>query len=108
MWFAVRDDPFPGDDEDIIIEDKVSFNCPLTRKLFEDPVKSTVCGHTFSKQAIISYIGSNRKRKCPVAGCDRSFGKNDLEKDVETIHAMERHQTAMSEDSSDSDSGEFV
>eukprot|EP00546_Thalassionema_frauenfeldii_P004282 CAMPEP_0178910296 /NCGR_PEP_ID=MMETSP0786-20121207/9018_1 /TAXON_ID=186022 /ORGANISM="Thalassionema frauenfeldii, Strain CCMP 1798" /LENGTH=249 /DNA_ID=CAMNT_0020582531 /DNA_START=23 /DNA_END=768 /DNA_ORIENTATION=+ len=48
-----------------------SLKCPLTASLYEDPVKSRVCNHVYSRQALQQYMQSRRGRNvpCPVAGC---------------------------------------
>ena len=105
MWFAGHEDePFPEDDDDIIMDEVKTFTCPLTKQRYVDPVKSKICGHTFSREAIYNFFQGNRKVKCPVAGCSMTFGKDDLEDDYETQHAMDREaKNQMSEDSSDAE-----
>ncbi|BFU23564.1 hypothetical protein EHI8A_165400 [Entamoeba histolytica HM-1:IMSS-B] len=102
IWYARHSEPyFEDENEGVIISNTRSFICPLTKKPFVNPVKAQVCGHIFSKQAIYNLIGRNKTIKCPVAGCDHSFGINDLIEDYETQHAMDREKkNAMSEDSS--------
>ncbi|KAF9386797.1 hypothetical protein CPB97_003334 [Podila verticillata] len=48
-----------------------SLKCPLTTKLLEDPVTSSSCKHSFSKDAIMGMIASQRQTLCPVHGCNR-------------------------------------
>ncbi|KAG0033052.1 hypothetical protein BGZ81_009494 [Podila clonocystis] len=48
-----------------------SLKCPLTTKFLEDPVTSSSCKHSFSKEAIMSMIASQRQTLCPVHGCNR-------------------------------------
>ncbi|KAF9310929.1 hypothetical protein BG003_007943 [Podila horticola] len=48
-----------------------SLKCPLTTKFLEDPVTSSSCKHSFSKDAIMSMIASQRQTLCPVHGCNR-------------------------------------
>ena len=105
IWKGMHgDEPFPGEDEDIVVEDDFhNFICPLTKKRYVDPVKSRVCGHTFSKEAIYNLIGRKNCIKCPVAGCDKMFGRNELVDDIEMKHAMEKDMKNMSESSSSSD-----
>ena len=45
-----------------------SMKCPLTGTFYEDPVKSSVCGHVFSKEAIEGHL--KVKSVCPVSGCN--------------------------------------
>mmetsp|Transcript_4103 Transcript_4103/g.6466 ORF Transcript_4103/g.6466 Transcript_4103/m.6466 type:complete len:245 (+) Transcript_4103:70-804(+) len=44
-----------------------NLKCPLTMVLFEDPVTSKVCKHTFSRQAIMQHLRFSSL--CPVSGC---------------------------------------
>ncbi|KAL4704986.1 hypothetical protein ACJJTC_005472 [Scirpophaga incertulas] len=41
---------------------------PITKRPIVDPVKNTVCGHVYEKEAIINLI-MRKSSKCPVAGC---------------------------------------
>ena len=45
-----------------------SLTCPITTVLLEDPVKSTVCQHTYSRAAITAHIAGHHNQ-CPVPGC---------------------------------------
>ena len=105
MWFAGHEgEPFPEEDDDIIMDEVKTFICPLTKQRFVDPVKSKVCGHVFSREAIYNFLQASRKLKCPVAGCSHTFGRDDLEDDFETQHAMDRDaKYQMSEESSDAE-----
>ena len=42
---------------------------PITRLEMKDPVKNTLCGHTYEKSSILQIIKKNPKTKCPMAGC---------------------------------------
>ncbi|ELP85237.1 hypothetical protein EIN_083790 [Entamoeba invadens IP1] len=107
MWAAKHTEPFPEDDNEIIVQTTNTFICPLTKRRFVEPYKSKVCGHIFSKDAIFNLIGHVKQMKCPFAGCDKMVTKDDFQLDYETVHAMEREaNTKMSED--DSDDGEIV
>jgi Zinc-finger of the MIZ type in Nse subunit len=71
-------------DSDIEIENKGGANlkCPITASWFEEPHKSKLCGHIYSKQAILSYIGTRSHKNCPVAGCNNNqLNKAQLEED---------------------------
>ena len=105
MWYACHEnEPFPEEDDDIIMDETKNFICPLTKQRFVDPVKSKICGHVFSREAIMNFLQGSRKLKCPVAGCSMSFGRDDLEDDFETQHAMDREaKNQMSEESSDAE-----
>jgi SUMO ligase MMS21 Smc5/6 complex component len=47
--------------------------CPIMRKLLEDPTRSKVCGHVFSKDGILSmFKGNKHEIRCPVPGEGRA------------------------------------
>lgn len=53
-----------------VVQPSESLKCPICRELFEDPVISTQCGHTFCRNCIrngVSLTG-NSGTKCPVDG----------------------------------------
>eukprot|EP01133_Synstelium_polycarpum_P006106 gene6106-7073_t len=82
-----------GDNEDIFIASQtVNIMCPLTKKPFEEPVKSTACGHVFSKGAIGDLFRQNRapQMRCPVVGCQKTFTNSNLERDVEMEETVKR------------------
>lgn len=54
--------------------------CPLSRVEFVDPVKSSKCGHTFSRALITEYLeGQDR---CPIAGCEAVLKRSTLKPDA--------------------------
>ncbi|XP_076285516.1 E3 SUMO-protein ligase NSE2 isoform X1 [Lasioglossum baleicum] len=42
---------------------------PISKKRIVDPVKNTVCGHTYDKETITEILKLNKKTRCPVIGC---------------------------------------
>ncbi|VEU21535.1 DEKNAAC102423 [Brettanomyces naardenensis] len=57
------------DDDDIEVEGgKISLECPISHDLIEDPVKSTKCGHTYDKTAVLHYLRNSAE--CPVCPTD--------------------------------------
>ncbi|VVT56079.1 uncharacterized protein SAPINGB_P004790 [Magnusiomyces paraingens] len=89
------------EDDDLVVEETVqSYKCPLTKQYYENPVRSRVCGHSFSSAAIYeilnnSYFHSD-KILCPIPACSHHFSRNDLEPnpqlDRETKAAKRREQ----------------
>lgn len=76
-----------GDDDDLgIVGMQVSIICPLSQVTFVNPVKSTVCGHSFSEAAVrqlLSRPPAKGKKPvqghvCPVAGCGKPLTMGDL------------------------------
>ena len=60
-----------------------TLKCPITGMLFEQPVKSKECGHTYSKAGLAQLI-KNRKKTCPVAGCrNKTLSMAKVEDDEE-------------------------
>lgn len=89
-----------NNDDDIEIDGveldtKSRLLCPISRERFVHPVRkwspncfmtcSKECKHTYSRDAIINLIGSNRSVKCPVKGCNKNVTKNSLEDDEEMM-----------------------
>lgn len=76
---------YPDDDEDSdleIAQEKQSYQCPLTMRIFETPVTSTVCPHSYEKLAIEDYLKqSGGKAGCPVTGCSQTLTLAVLEPD---------------------------
>jgi hypothetical protein len=79
--------------------------CPLSMKLMNDPVKSTVCGHVYSNEAISAHIrfieNKNRGKRpqnkdpcqCPVPGCsNRDLTFDQLVKDDYTSKLVIREK----------------
>ncbi|KAL7447201.1 hypothetical protein ACHAXM_011193 [Skeletonema potamos] len=77
------------DDDDLEIVNNVgsddvhALKCPITFMLFENPVKSKVCGHTYDKMGLEQMV-SMKKSKCPIPGCsNRALGWGQVEDDEE-------------------------
>lgn len=78
-------DPLPeeqqGDDDDIQVEGgKIDLKCPISLKIFENPMKSVKCGHTFDLEGI-SGTWHNRDEQCPILGCGKVLRRTDFKKD---------------------------
>eukprot|EP00475_Leptophrys_vorax_P024154 TRINITY_DN3326_c0_g1_i2.p1 TRINITY_DN3326_c0_g1~~TRINITY_DN3326_c0_g1_i2.p1 ORF type:complete len:284 (+),score=73.23 TRINITY_DN3326_c0_g1_i2:166-1017(+) len=103
------DEPYPEDDENADLVEMGSANsqalfmCPLTRSLLVDPVKSSKCGHHYSKQAIMQYIHSKAQHRqpavCPVSGCRQLVTSESLEPDVEAAFWLRRRRGESQEES---------
>ena len=87
-----------GTDEDEIevteTQNAASLKCPVTGKLYEEPCKSKVCHHVYSRAGIMEYIRSKRGTcPCPVGGCgNQNVTIDQLEKDVEMEMMVRRQQ----------------
>ena len=98
-----------------------SLKCPVMGKLVEDPLRSKVCGHVYSRVGIEQLLHQNRHRggkiRCPVAGCSNSaVTREQLEEDHEAAmkvrrlkrrEANEREQRMTQEIDGDSDEEEL-
>lgn len=82
------------DDDDLQVVARGStetLKCPIMGTYFEEPVKSKVCGHTYSKMGIFNHLKSDRK--CPVAGCsNRNITQDQLEPDMEKEMKVRRQR----------------
>ncbi|EGG13275.1 hypothetical protein DFA_11036 [Cavenderia fasciculata] len=113
IWKVNHDEPYQdqeggdqnGDDEEDIVLSSQSVNiiCPLTKKPFEHPVKSSVCGHMFSRDAIYSMFRNNAQTQCPQIGCSKAFSKSQLERSVDMESTVKRELRKRSRSQKDPD-----
>ena len=110
LWTAMRQDlwavhhpdsPLPelaGDEVAVVGGRKLNLTCPLTQLQLEDPVRAAVCGHTFSRNAIETYLQRKASQrlpgKCPVPGCDAVLTLDGLERDVEAERQLQKKRAA--------------
>jgi hypothetical protein len=86
------------DDDDLEIVNNVgsddihALKCPITGMLFENPVRSKVCGHTYDKTGLQQMVGM-KKSKCPIPGCsNNALGWGQVEEDEEMKLKVRRHK----------------
>ena len=89
-----------GEDDDFAVGGMMQdFKCPLTMTLLSEPVTSSVCRHSYSKEAIQSYLEQcQRKReraKCPKAGCDKTISAATLREDRDLEKRVRGHKRRM-------------
>ncbi|CAE7209106.1 unnamed protein product [Rhizoctonia solani] len=72
-------DPEDSDDEMEVGGVTQDYKCPLTLQIYDDPLTSTVCGHSFSADAIRAYVRANNK--CPAQGCNAQISLGVLKED---------------------------
>eukprot|EP00162_Nutomonas_longa_P009083 comp19009_c0_seq2/m.35074 comp19009_c0_seq2/g.35074 ORF comp19009_c0_seq2/g.35074 comp19009_c0_seq2/m.35074 type:complete len:197 (-) comp19009_c0_seq2:10-600(-) len=78
-----------GEDDGLaLVSASDNFICPITKREFQDPVKSTQCGHSYSREGVNMLFSGKTKIKCPV--CKKEMEKKDIEEDVEMITKMKR------------------
>jgi hypothetical protein len=93
-----QDDDGDEDEELTVIDtgnrgthNATALKCPLTGTHYENPVKNSVCGHVYSKEAIEGHLRCSRK--CPVAGCNnKNVRLDNLVADVETQLRVRRQK----------------
>ncbi|OLN85215.1 E3 SUMO-protein ligase nse2 [Colletotrichum chlorophyti] len=81
------------DDDDLVIAGEVrDYKCPLSMQEFEEPYSSKVCTHTYEKRWIIDMVrkAANQRAECPVAGCSKVLGVDDLFYDPVILRKMKR------------------
>ncbi|KAJ1940489.1 hypothetical protein GGF37_003953 [Kickxella alabastrina] len=81
-------------DEDLVISGaKLTYKCPVSQSWLIDPMTSKLCGHSFSKDAILAYVRSQRggNAKCPVGGCASIIGPRDLFSDAVLERKVAHH-----------------
>lgn len=65
------------DSELLVTKETQSYKDPVTQNPITDPVRSTICNHSYERDSILAYLGESRK-KCPYSGCQSTIGKKDL------------------------------
>eukprot|EP01126_Amoeba_proteus_P025971 TRINITY_DN2578_c0_g1_i29.p1 TRINITY_DN2578_c0_g1~~TRINITY_DN2578_c0_g1_i29.p1 ORF type:complete len:156 (-),score=43.78 TRINITY_DN2578_c0_g1_i29:122-589(-) len=95
---ALPDLELDGDELVVMRTQEHSFICPLTKILFEIPLKNRDCGHTFSQAAVLTLLNSKQRNKgailCPIAGCPSKLSRDTLEKDHEMERELRRYVLA--------------
>jgi len=65
-----------------------SLNCPLTKKLFVDPVLLQDCGHSFEKLSLEQYF-ETKGRTCPT--CKAEVGPDRVQPNLSLKRAVRSH-----------------
>lgn len=68
------DDDEDDDDMVVVAGGRETYICPLSRKLLEDPVTSTLCHHSYSRAAVEQMLRQRRLAQCPISGRSVSSG----------------------------------
>ncbi|KAF4589968.1 hypothetical protein EYR40_009645 [Pleurotus pulmonarius] len=107
-----KEDGDDSDDDDDEIEVggvTQDFKCPLSLMPLQDPWTSSVCGHYFSGDAIKDYFRGNRgAKKCPAAGCNRSFTLAQCKADADLAKKVKGALRRQQRRADDSDADEVV
>lgn len=96
MWKEIIKFLEPEQDEDLEIvarqgPDPFQFKCPITQSTYVEPMRNTVCGHSFSHAGIMQSLNKKTEIKCPVPGCNKPVKRSTLEKDKEKQLQLDRH-----------------
>ncbi|KAH0831931.1 zinc-finger of the MIZ type in Nse subunit-domain-containing protein [Lanmaoa asiatica] len=72
-----------GEDDDLEVGGVTQdYKCPITLMVLEDPMTSTVCGHSYSRAAIQEFLKRAQYGKpCPASGCNKRITMDDLKAD---------------------------
>ncbi|XP_008321890.1 E3 SUMO-protein ligase NSE2 [Cynoglossus semilaevis] len=85
-------------DEDLVVsQSQVNYNCPLTQLEMENPVRNKKCNHHYDEKPILSLIktkhSQKKKCRCPVVGCGNSDVKeSDLIPDQVLRRKIQNHK----------------
>jgi len=66
--------------------------CPWTGSYFTHPVKSKVCHHVYSGNALVQMIGRGHSVRCPIAGCVNVVTLHQCQPDVQTMVRVRHHK----------------
>jgi Zinc-finger of the MIZ type in Nse subunit len=84
------------EDDDLAVlpvENVAALKCPIMGTLMDDPVKSKLCGHSYSRRGIEQHLKSSRAHVCPMAGCqNHNLTWDQLADDPETAMLVRRQK----------------
>jgi hypothetical protein len=93
---ASADDPEEEEELQIIATSSTqTLKCPLSGAMLQDPVRSKVCKHVYSKVALQQYLAQKQGRNCacPVVGCtNRNLTFVSCEPDHTTAMQIKRRE----------------
>lgn len=78
-----------------------SLKCPITAMLLEDPVRNTLCHHTYSRNGIRQHMRTKgRNCRCPFPGCvnTQPVTESVLERDYEMEDAVRREKRRLEQE----------
>ncbi|XP_054266912.1 E3 SUMO-protein ligase NSE2-like [Macrosteles quadrilineatus] len=90
QWLA-RDDP----DIDIVDTGSTeSFLDPFTKLMMKDPVKNTLCSHSYEKESVLTMLKAKKEIRCPVVGCAYKgfFNQHHLEPNREMLRQLKNSE----------------
>ncbi|XP_014767488.1 E3 SUMO-protein ligase NSE2 isoform X1 [Octopus bimaculoides] len=80
------------DEEIAITQQEQNTRCVITGKEMVDPVRNTVCGHSYDRKGIEHYLQTRPNGRCPVSACSNAelLQKCNLEENKELKRFIER------------------
>lgn len=74
----------------------MELNCPITLELFEDPITTPQCGHTFSRMALYQHLQNSNY--CPVCRTDISdFDSLNAPKSINIAYLVDQHKNCVNQ-----------
>ncbi|KIY63582.1 hypothetical protein CYLTODRAFT_446522 [Cylindrobasidium torrendii FP15055 ss-10] len=90
-----KEDGDESDDDDEVEIGGVTqdYKCPLTLAPLDNPLKSKICGHSYSGDAIRQYFVNSRESKsCPASGCNKKITLADCVSDKDFNKRLKAHR----------------
>ncbi|KOC59588.1 E3 SUMO-protein ligase NSE2, partial [Habropoda laboriosa] len=89
----VADEEDDADAELLLTGGYINVIDPISKKRIVDPVKNTICGHTYDRESITQILKINEKTRCPVVGCTTNefVTLKKLRTDIVTKAYLEKH-----------------
>lgn len=79
-------------ENDFIVENVIeTYKCPITLVRLVNPMRSKVCNHYYSQDAINQILQRKKTIKCPAFGCGSKLTQKDLILDTEMIEFLRRN-----------------
>lgn len=91
-----NDDDTDNDDDDLRVKGGyVNTIDPVSKKTIVNPVKNSVCGHTYDRDTITELLKLNKNTRCPVIGCKSTqfVLLTNLKTDIVTQTFLEKQST---------------
>ncbi|KAK9457205.1 zinc-finger of the MIZ type in Nse subunit-domain-containing protein [Dipodascopsis uninucleata] len=92
-------------DDLVVAQERRSFKCPISLTVLRDPVTSTVCKHSYSREPLTELIVNTARRRtgtieCPVAGCNKMISLEKVRPDTALARRVDRYLSQQTQDES--------
>ncbi|KAJ3195543.1 hypothetical protein HK101_011833 [Irineochytrium annulatum] len=114
IWEVNHTAPFrlngaEADDDDLeMVSEQMSFKCPITTMLMEDPHTSSACNHSYSSAILDIIRKSGGRIECPVTGCRRYVTLRDLKPNKQLARKIERMRESQEDNRADADDDDMI